>query len=107
MSGSVSGKKGGFLKGKKHSECDQDGCGVKAVVDGTKTVELESGETIINAKAMSDPEVMTVTGTKREIASKINSDKGYGVKFRKGGEVVAERNYTFEDFMPWLKWWND
>lgn len=87
MGQTTSGKQGGILKGKKHSECDDDGCGIKAVVDGTKKIELEGGESIINAKAMQDPEVMTVTGTKKEIASKINSDKGYGVKFEEGGEV--------------------
>ena len=100
-----SGARGGMLVGKKHSECDDSGCGIKAVVDGTKTVELQGGESIINAKAMQDPEVMTVTGTKREIASKINSDKGYGVKFKKGGVVSSD--YAFETLLPWLKWWND
>lgn len=99
------GKKGGLLKGKAHSECDENGCGIKAVVDGTKTVELQGGESIINAKAMADPEVMTVTGTKKEIASKINSDKGYGVKFKEGGEVPAVGKCAFEEFLPFLKWW--
>lgn len=105
MSQTTSGKQGGILKGKKHSECDDDGCGIKAVVDGTKKIELEGGEVVLNAKAMADPEVMTVTGTKKEIASKINSDKGYGVKFKHGGEVPVNDYFGFEDFLPWLKWW--
>lgn len=87
MSQTTSGRQGGILKGKKHSECDDDGCGIKAVVDGTRKIELEGGEVILSAKAMSDPEVMTVTGTKKEIASKINSDKGYGVAFKEGAKV--------------------
>ncbi len=100
MSEIVSGKAGGVLAGKKHSEG-----GIEAVVDGSKKVELEGGEVIINAKAVQDDDVMTVTGTKREIASKINSDKGYGVKFKRGGEIPTVRNYTFADFLPWLQWW--
>lgn len=105
MPDTISAKKGGFLKGKKHSECDENGCGIKAVVDGTKTIEVESGEVILSAKAMSDPEVMTVTGTKKEIASKINSDKGYGVKFEKGGEIPKTEDFSFENFLPFLNWW--
>lgn len=105
MSQTTSGKKGGLLKGKKHSECDDNGCGIKAVVDGTKTVELEGGEVILSAKSMADPEVMTVTGTKKEIASKINSDKGYGVKFKRGGEIPKVEKYSFEYFLPFLNWW--
>ncbi len=82
-----SGKEGGILKGKAHSECDDNGCGIKAVVDGTKTVELERDELIINRKAAKDPEVITVKGTKKQIASAINSDKGYGVEFAEGAEI--------------------
>ncbi len=98
MGDTVSGKKGGLIKGKSHAEG-----GVKAVVDGTKTVELQGGETIINAKAMQDPEVMTVTGTKKEIASQINSDKGYGVKFEKGGEIPSEN--SLNEYLWFLDLW--
>lgn len=105
MPGTTSAKKGGILKGKKHSECDDNGCGIKAVIDGTKTIEVESGEVVLNAKSMSDPEVMTVTGTKKEIASKINSDKGYGVKFQRGGEIPEVDKFSFEHFLPFLNWW--
>ena len=98
MGNTVSGKKGGLIKGKSHAEG-----GVEAIVDGTKTVELEGNEVIINKKAMQDPEVITVTGTKKEIASKINSDKGYGVKFEKGGEIPSGDG--IEKYLWFLNWW--
>lgn len=113
MSETVSGKAGGVLTGKKHSEG-----GIEAVVDGSKKVELESEEVILSADSMKDPEVVTVVGTKKQIASKINSDKGHGVNFEEGAKMkrgamfekggeVSVRNYTFVDFLPFLKWWND
>lgn len=96
------GRSGGYFKGPSHEEG-----GIKATVAQTgEIIEFEGGESVINKKAMHDPEIITVSGTKREIASAINSDKGYGVEFdegaklvrgqklKKGGEVKTKDNHN-------------
>ena len=71
--------KGGITKGKSHKEG-----GIPMVVKSTgQKVELEGGEGVINKRSMSDKTLHEFEGeklTKCEIASKINSDKNYGVK---------------------------
>lgn len=66
---------GGILKGKKHSECDHNGCGIKTVA-GSVHKEAEGGEFLLSAKPLKSQKVITVTGTKRQIAEKINGAAG-------------------------------
>ena len=96
------GKKGGYLKGQSHQECnDETGCGIRAIVTdaGGKPVELEGDEVILTKKAMADEGVYEIKGTPKEIASYINNKIGGGVKFddapdsakkifRTGGEIT-------------------
>lgn len=83
----ANGKNGGLLAGKAHSQCDENGCGIKAVVvsdnGGKRDVELEDEESIINKRTMKDPSIYTVTGTPAEIASAINTIDDNGVAFAK------------------------
>jgi len=85
------GKDGGLLAGKAHSECDENGCGIKAVVvsdnGGTRDVELEDEEAIINKRTMKEPSILRVTGTPAQIASAINEYDGNGVKFASGAKI--------------------
>lgn len=66
---------GGILKGKKHSQCDHNGCGIKTVA-GSVHKEAEGGEFLLSAKPLKSKKVITVTGTKRQIAEKINGAAG-------------------------------
>jgi len=78
------GKKGGYLIGQSHQECnDETGCGIRAIVTdaGGKPVELEGDEVILTKKAMADEGVYEIKGTPKEIASYINNKIGGGVKF--------------------------
>jgi len=50
---------------------------------------ISSKEVVLNARSMTDSDVLTLTGTPREIASQINSYKGYGVKFAYGGTMAV------------------
>jgi len=98
------GKKGGYLKGQSHQECNDDtGCGIRAIVTdaGGKPVELEGDEVILTKKAMADEGVYEIKGTPKEIASYINNKIGGGVKFddapdsakkifRSGGEITED-----------------
>ena len=57
------GKKGGYLKGQSHQECNDDtGCGIRAIVTdaGGKPVELEGDEVILTKKAMADEGVYEI-----------------------------------------------
>jgi len=63
---------------------------------GTQTsdnipIMASPGEAVINARSLQANEVMNVTGTPREIASEINSFKGFGRKFAAGGMVTDIR----------------
>ena len=53
---------------------------------------LSPGEGVINARSMDSNEVMSLTGTPKQIASAINSHKGYGVAFAEGGIVPDAAN---------------
>jgi hypothetical protein len=80
-----SGKAGGVLVGKRHSEG-----GIKAVNKSTgQPLEMEGGEVVITRNAVSDNTKREFNGqmlTNREILSKIN-ESGGGVSFAKGGDV--------------------
>ena len=54
---------GGMLYGPSHAE-------------GGIPIEVEGGEFIVKKSAMSDDKVKTITGTNKQIASKINADAG-------------------------------
>lgn len=91
----ISGKAGGYLVGKRHSEG-----GIKAINKSTgQPLEMEGGEVVITRNAVSDTQKYEFEGqmlTNREILSKINEGGG-GVAFADGGEVChvcdAEYNY--------------
>ena len=73
------GAKGGLLRGPSH----KDG-GIKYQYGGD-IVELEGGEAVINKSSIASNDVLSLTGTPRQIASDINSYRGYGVNFAAGG----------------------
>jgi predicted ABC-type ATPase len=80
-----SGKAGGVLVGKRHSEG-----GIKAVNKSTgQPLEMEGGEVVITRNAVSDNTKREFNGemlTNREILSKIN-ESGGGVSFASGGSL--------------------
>jgi hypothetical protein len=80
-----SGKVGGVLVGKRHSEG-----GIKAVNKSTgQPLEMEGGEVVITRNAVSDNTKREFNGemlTNREILSKIN-ESGGGVSFASGGSL--------------------
>lgn len=79
------GTKGGEFIGRKHSEG-----GIKAINLSTNTpIEVEGGEVIITAPAVSDTKKRMFNGkmmTNKEILSEINQSGG-GVKFEDGGDI--------------------
>lgn len=69
--------RGGVVKGNSHAQG-----GVPLTVRSTgQQVELEGEEGVINRRSMLSNDVLTLKGTPREIASALNSYKGYGVSF--------------------------
>lgn len=84
-----SGKTGGYLQGKRHSEG-----GIKAINNSTnQPIEMEGGEVVITRNAVSDSTKREFDGqqlTNREILSKINQSGG-GVAFEEGGEIKSCR----------------
>lgn len=80
-----SGKVGGLLVGKRHSEG-----GIKAINKSSGTpLEMEGGEVVITRNAVSDDTKREFEGemlTNREILSRIN-ESGGGVSFAKGGQT--------------------
>jgi len=80
-----SGKAGGVLVGKRHSEG-----GIKALNKSTgQPLEMEGGEVVITRNAVSDNTKREFNGemlTNREILSKIN-ESGGGVSFASGGTL--------------------
>jgi predicted ABC-type ATPase len=83
-----SGKIGGMLVGKRHSEG-----GIKAYNKSTgQPLEMEGGEVVITRNAVSDNTKREFDGkmmTNKEILSKIN-ESGGGVSFAKGGKVQKD-----------------
>jgi len=95
--GKQNDKAGGIIVGKRHSECDDDGCGEKFKVGGTgQVIEVEGGEIALATESMNATDKYTFEGKKmtpKQIASYINV-KGGGVKFdneskefKQGGNV--------------------
>lgn len=82
--GKQTDKSGGIIVGKRHSECDDDGCGEKFKVGGTgQVIEVEGGEIVMGAESMNAGDKYEFEGKKmtpRQIASFLNV-KGGGVKF--------------------------
>lgn len=69
--------RGGVVKGKTHRQG-----GEHFIVRSTgQRVELEGGEGVINRRSMQSKEVLSATGTPAQIASAINSHKGFGDPF--------------------------
>ncbi len=68
-------KQGGILKGRKHAQCGADGCGIK-IQAGPINKEAEGGEFLLCQDAMQNAAVITASGTKRQIAEKINGSSG-------------------------------
>lgn len=84
------GARGGKVRGRRH----RDG-GEPFTVRGTgQRVELEGGEAVINRRSMASREVLSVTGTPSQIASQINSFKGYGVPFADPSGLVRMVNLS-------------
>lgn len=69
--------RGGVVKGKTHRQG-----GEHFIVRSTgQRVELEGGEGVINRRSMQSKEVLSATGTPAQIASALNSHKGFGDPF--------------------------
>lgn len=73
------GAMGGLLVGPSHANG-----GIKYAYGGN-IVELEGGEGVINKRSLASGDVLSLTGTPMQIASDLNSYKGYGVRFGAGG----------------------
>ena len=82
--GKTDDKEGGIIVGKRHSECDEDGCGEKFKVQSTgQVIEVEGGEIAMCADSMQAGDTYEFEGKKwtpKQIASYLNV-KGGGVKF--------------------------
>lgn len=79
---------GGMVNGPPHSRG-----GVKARVQSTgQRVELEGDEAIINRRSMASNEVISVSGTPKQIASAINALDNNGVSFATGATVVRSKS---------------
>ena len=90
----ASGKAGGMLVGKRHSEG-----GIKAVNKSTgQPIEMEGGEVVITRNAVSDNTKRSFNGkmlTNREILSSIN-ESGGGVSFADGGEIPNDISFDVD-----------
>jgi hypothetical protein len=93
-----SGKVGGLLVGKRHSEG-----GIKAINKSNNSpLEMEGGEVVITRNAVSDDTKREFEGemlTNRQILSKINEGGG-GVSFAEGGDIpehimVSGKEYKY------------
>jgi hypothetical protein len=73
-------KDGGVVCCKSHTQ------GGEKFNVGGRVYELEGEEGVINKRSMRDKNVYTVTGTPKQIASKIN-EIGGGVKFEEGAKI--------------------
>jgi type I restriction-modification system DNA methylase subunit len=85
-----SGKTGGMLVGRRHSEG-----GIKAINKATNTpIEMEGGEVVITRNAVSDNKKRMFEGqmlTNKEILSKINQSGGGVAIFEDGGELTEHK----------------
>lgn len=77
---------GGEIQGRSHAQG-----GVPMMVRSTgQRVELEGGEGVINKRSMASNDILTLKGTPKQIASRINSHKGFGVRFQEGGIIETQ-----------------
>ena len=98
--------KGGEFVGKSHAEG-----GMKAVIidNGSKPIEVEGNEVIINKKSVNSNKKLRLEGTPKQILSTINQMEGNGVAigdseaqvFGYGG--LIENNYWGLSFLNWWK----
>jgi len=61
----------------------------------TIPARLTPGEAVINKRSMQSSDVMTLTGTPYDIASNLNSYKGFGIPFATGGVAGSVTNNTY------------
>lgn len=87
----ISGNAGGYLSGRKHTQG-----GIKAINKSTgQPLEMEGGEVVITAPAVSDRTLVEFEGrkmTKRQVLSAIN-ESGGGVSFASGGKIPKKIKY--------------
>ena len=103
------GSEGGMVVGKRHSECDNKGCGEKFEVGGSgKVVELEGGEAVMGAASMQAEKKYEFEGKKmtgKQVASYLNH-KGGGVKFanentyKRGGSIHTVYRFKHGGELP-------
>jgi len=108
------GNQGGIVDGKLHSECDDQGCGVKFNIDNdpNQQAELERDEAVLfpeafESKCFSDsfcekPSNYKMTGTISQIASAINAlggNKAFdpGAKVWKNGRKMNKPRLTWRN----------
>ncbi len=87
---------GGLLDGPKHSSPSK-GMPVIDPATGKPKAFFEGGEALINARAMGDNTPMSLTGTPKQIASKLNSMYG-GISFADG--AIAQLNPAWQNITP-------
>ena len=82
---------GGIIEGKLHSECDDDGCGVKFQVgENGHIIEAERDEAVIVAEAFNNSEIYCIEGTLSQIASALNVIGG-GKNFDDGAKIIDNK----------------
>ena len=82
---------GGIIEGKLHSECDDDGCGVKFQVgENGHIIEAERDEAVIVAEAFNNSEIYCIEGTSSQIASALNVIGG-GKNFDDGAKIIDNK----------------
>ena len=82
---------GGIIEGKLHSECDDDGCGVKFQVgENGHIIEAERDEAVIVAEAFNNSEIHCIEGTLSQIASALNVIGG-GKNFDDGAKIIDNK----------------
>lgn len=63
----------------------------------TVSIMATPKEGIINARSMQSPDFLTLTGRPFDIASQLNSYKGFGIPFNTGGVVSPVTNNTYNN----------
>ena len=95
----TSGKKGGVIEGKLHSQCnDNEGCGEKFNVLGGDQIEAEKDEAVLPDSAMKSTLEYEVTGTPTQILSALSAlhngkhwELGAIVKTKGGRELFNDK----------------
>ena len=72
---------------------------VKGIGDkDTVPIMATPGEGMINARSMASQDVLTLTGRPFDIASQINSYKGFGIPYASGGVIPSNTYNTYNQF---------